>query len=261
MMIGTSKRTDLIIGMVAFTIVALLLGGAVAFMYDWNVKSDLPPQPPKGYVCVAAQVENISWDFPACFTNVRFEYNETAITKPLKGNALVKKGSTITIYYNPRTEEIIYDFTTIGEYIKHLAPQSNTAFLLMVLGMYAVMIASFIINWRRSRGDNYIFGVVTDITAVPGAEEVLSPEVAKVLSMIGNGPRRRGGLTIGVAQQRFIVTCSFMSPKTGEEVIAKGVNDRPLKLNVGDGVNVLYNKRNPEASFVDVDGILPYIRD
>jgi len=66
----------------------------------------------------------------------------------------------------------------------------------------------------------------------------------------------RGAMTDGGVFAYFIVTCTFTSPETGDTITAKGVNDKPLKVSVGDNVTVIYNKMNPEASFVDVDGVM-----
>ncbi len=235
-----------IVGMVAFTIVSFLFLVILVFASNWDIENNLPAEPPKGYVSVAAEVEKIRWDFSDFVTDVRFDCNGATITKSLDGNALVEKGSSITIYYNPKTGKILYDLATIKEIIDHLNSQDTGKVLIVLLVMYTISMAACIVGLIQNRKDNRIIGVITDITEAKTGAESLSPNARKVLSAFSSGN----------ALPRFIVTCTFTSPETGDTITAKGVNDKPLKVTVGDNVTVIYNKMNPEASFVDVDGVM-----
>ena len=149
-------------------------------------------------------------------------------------------------------------------YFKDNPETEDAAFLLSLIfflpgGFFAfvVFLCIFLCVLFNPQGikTNVITGVVIDIKEVDNGDDAFSPEALKIMSMISTGSGSRKRPLISDAPKRFIVTCTYTLPDTGETLTAVGTNEDPLKLSIGDDVTVIYNEKNPKSCFVDVDGL------
>ena len=253
MNIQLSPRGNTILAITVFPILCLLFIWVLAAFTDWNIDT-LPPEMPEGYKFMQAEIADVRLEKLKVITDIQVRYKGTEVSKSIEGFAFKKTGDYVGIYYNPETQEIIDGIPSKKAVSAHLRTQPIWFSGFPLFMMLNVLVGGCY-SLKCIRREDVLTGVVTDITAIPGAEEKLSPEALEVLSMLKRSNLRRGRLTIREALPRFIVTCTFTSPETGETITAKGVNNRMLNLQLGERVTVLYNRKNPEASIVDVDGI------
>ncbi len=160
---------------------------------------------------------------------------------------LLLGGGIISFIYfkdNPETEEAAFLISLI-----FFLPGGFFAFTVFI---YFFLCALFNPQGIKT---SIITGVVTNITEVENGDDIISPEALKIMSMISIGSGSQKRPLISDAPKRFIVTCTYTLPDTGETLTAVGTNEDPLKLSIGDNVTVIYNEKNPKSCFVDVDGL------
>ncbi len=239
------------VSLVVMIIFSLLLLGAGVFMFTRAAANDVPVEPPVGFVLVDAQVKAFSESTCAL---VQFEYEGKTIERSVDDVFFKKIGDNIEVFYNPQTGEVKSNLMLFESLITKVI--YLPAIMVLLMGLFfaipTILVIYSVLTFYRK--ENIVTGVITNMTEVQRAEDVFSPEALKVMSMIRTRSRNRRRALVREAHQRFIITCTFTSPETGEIVTAMGTNEKPTTLTVGDSVTVVYNKKNPEASVVDVDG-------
>lgn len=115
--------------------------------------------------------------------------------------------------------------------------QPFTIALMIMLPINLILIGAVIFAWKYTDKKNIVPGVITEIYQPDGPG---LPEWMKMIRFSDRGRRHRPSV---------IVCCEFQSPTMDQTFTIRQATDDPLKLKIGDKVDVYYNRNNPESSY------------